>query len=194
MAYFLCCALIVRLGLSVRNFKRLTELPTFESLEGYCFFKLVSLEHATRKTTARLVATQRKQQHWGKKQNNRAPTWASTDWKKVACLQRAASQLISVDLSVSLSLGVLVHCARPAPVCVLSSSGEQRREMFGSDKQHLPPGNCQSSIRLFFLSLSSRNTSSLLLPPPPVDSSQGQFQCEVLTKANVSSGAHRGSL
>lgn len=102
---------------------------------------------------------QRKQQQ---RKNNRAPTWTSTDWKKVACLQRAASQLVSVDLSRS--LGVLVHCARPAPVCVLSSSGEPRREMFGSDKQHLPPGNCQSSIRFF---CPCRQET----PPPPSSSS-----------------------
>ena len=93
MAYFLCCALIVRLGLSVRNFKRLTELPTFESLEGYCFFKLVSLEHATRKTTARLVATQRKQQHWEKKNKTIVllPERPQTERKWLVCSGRLLS-------------------------------------------------------------------------------------------------------
>lgn len=81
--------------------------------------------------------------------------------------------------------GVSVHCVRVQ----LRECHVRRRspQICGSDKQHLPSGNCSSSIRPFF-----RGGLKHLPPPSPLllpfgkTGSQGQFQREVSTKAEVS--------
>lgn len=118
--------------------------------------------------------------------NNHLLTWATRD-RSVShrnSLVWGSFADDTADPSLSLSGSVSPLCACSSRVsCPPVRTGD-----LGSDKEHLPSGNCQSSVG-FFVSV-SRNTSPpylplLLLLLLQVDCSQGQFQCEVLTKANV---------